>query len=95
MLRRNRIQAAPTLPNPAALARALRILADDAEAGFEPAVAFFEDGPSAEQILDYPTSYWRKLNLAYLGKPGPGLVADDYQLPSGYQIPAQYLTPKR
>lgn len=96
MFRRNRTQTpAPTLPDPAALALALRILADDAAAGFEPALALFEDGASDERILNYPTSYWRKLNLAYLGKPGPGLAPDDYQPPAGYQIPAQYLTPRQ
>ncbi len=96
MFRRNRTQQpAPTLPDPAALARALRILADDAAAGLDAAIAFFEDGKSHDEILAYPTSYWRKLNLAYLGKPRPGEVPDDYQLPAGYQIPAQYLTPRR
>lgn len=96
MFRRNRTpKPAPTLPNPADLALALRILADDAAAGFEPALAFFEDGANHRQILAYATSHWRKVNLAYLGKPRPGFAPDDYQLPVGYRIPAQYLTPKQ
>ncbi|KIZ16855.1 hypothetical protein [Streptomyces natalensis] len=49
----------------------------------------------AFQILAYPTSYWRKRSLACLGRPRPGDVPDDYEPPAGYQIPAQYLTPKR
>ncbi|MFJ3950294.1 hypothetical protein ACIPXV_09515 [Streptomyces libani] len=94
MFRRTRTpKPSPTLPDPASLARALRVLADDAAAGFEPAIAFFEDGPSHDGILAYPTSHWRALNLAYLGKPRPGLAPDDYQLPAGYRIPAQYLAP--
>lgn len=81
---------APTLPDGNKLAHALRILANDAEAGFTPAIAFFEDGAGHDEVIAYPTSNWRTLNLAYLGKPRPGLAPDDYEPPANYRIPAQY-----
>ncbi|MFF7411647.1 hypothetical protein [Streptomyces lydicus] len=47
-----------------------------------------------KQILAYPNSHWRKLNLAYLGTPRPGFAPDNYQLPAGYRIPVKYMAPR-
>lgn len=95
MFRRNRTpKPVPTPVDPAALTLGLRILADDIAAGDEGFLPLFEEGTDDDVIAAYPTSYWRKHRIAYLGKPGPGEVPFEFDPPAGYEIPAEFLRPR-
>ncbi|MFE1767211.1 hypothetical protein ACFW81_23710 [Streptomyces angustmyceticus] len=84
-----------TAATTSSLTLGLRLLADDIDAGDNAAIDLTNDAfIGDEDIADYPTNPERRARIAFLGQPGPGVVPDNYEPPTGYRIPAQHLTPK-